>query len=139
MKTDLSEFFEKCYLLYIHLFVASLLSFRIDLLIFFFFSEYCVCWVMLGVWLADRTLFIQSLSYETSCVARLGVFPSLKLGSTIFYQIFICPPNDSPSQTIANVFYFIEKTLFVLEIFKVLKFFPFHSILSGLRKTKEVE
>ena len=41
----------------------------------------------------------------------------LKPGSTIFYQIFIFSPNDSHSKTIKNVFYFIEKALFVLETF----------------------
>ena len=35
------------------------------------------------------------------------VFLSLKLVSTIFYQIFIFPPNDSPSKTMKNIFYFI--------------------------------
>ena len=44
----------------------------------------------------------------------------LKLVSAIFYEIFIFSPNDSPSKTIKNVFYFIEKALFVLEIFKFL-------------------
>ena len=37
-----------------------------------------------------------------------------------FYQIFIFSPNDSSSTTIKNVFYFIEKALSVLEIFKFL-------------------
>ena len=32
---------------------------------------------------------------------------SLKLVSAIFYQIFIFSPNDSPSKTMKNVFYFI--------------------------------
>ena len=31
----------------------------------------------------------------------------LKLVSAIFYQIFIFSPNDSPSKTVKNVFYFI--------------------------------
>ena len=31
----------------------------------------------------------------------------LKLVSAIFYQIFIFSPNDSPSKTMKNVFYFI--------------------------------
>ena len=45
----------------------------------------------------------------------------LKLVSAIFYEIFIFSPNDdSPSKTIKNVFYFIEKALFVLEIFTFL-------------------
>ena len=32
---------------------------------------------------------------------------ALKLVSAIFYQIFIFSPNDSPSKTTKNVFYFI--------------------------------
>ena len=47
----------------------------------------------------------------------------LKLVSAIFYQILIFSSNDSPSITMKNVFYFIEKALFVLEIFKFLYFF----------------
>ena len=45
---------------------------------------------------------------------------NLKLVSAIFYQIFIFSSNDSPSKTMKNVFYFIEKALFVLKIFKLL-------------------
>ena len=44
----------------------------------------------------------------------------LKLGSAIFYEIFIFLPNDSPSKTMKYVFYFILKALFVLKIFKFL-------------------
>ena len=47
--------------------------------------------------------------------------PFFKLVSTIFYQIFIFSPNESPSNNIKNVFFnFIEKALFVLEIFHFL-------------------
>ena len=45
---------------------------------------------------------------------------SLKLVSAIFYQIFIFSPYDSPSETVKNVFYFIQKALFLFEIFKFL-------------------
>ena len=47
-------------------------------------------------------------------------FLKLKFVSTIFYQIFNFSPNDSPSKTIKNVFCFIKKALFALEIFKFL-------------------
>ena len=50
---------------------------------------------------------------------------TLKLVSVIFYQIFIFSPNDSPLKTMKNVFYFIQKALSILEIFKFLYFFPF--------------
>ena len=51
-------------------------------------------------------------------------FESLKLVSAIFYQIFIFSSSDRPSKTMKNVFYFILKALFVLEIFNFLSFFP---------------
>ena len=59
----------------------------------------------------------------------------LKLVSAIFYEIFIFSPNDSPSKTIKNVFYFIVKALFVLEIFNFLSFFPFLSTRSRFKMT----
>ena len=37
-----------------------------------------------------------------------------------FFQTFIFLPNDSPSKIIKNVFHFIKKALFILEIFKFL-------------------
>ena len=40
----------------------------------------------------------------------------------LFLSIFIFSPNDSPSKTMKNAFYFILKALFVLEIFKFLYF-----------------
>ena len=52
---------------------------------------------------------------------------SLKLVSAIFYQIFIFSLNDSPLKTMKNVFYFLSKALFVLEIFRFLRFFPPHT------------
>ena len=42
---------------------------------------------------------------------------SIKACARNFYQIFIFSPNVSPSKTIENIFYFIEKALFVHEIF----------------------
>ena len=62
---------------------------------------------------------------------------SLKLVSAIFYQIFIISLNDSPSKIIKIVFYFIEKTLFVLTIFKFLYFFSFLSTLCRFKKTNK--
>ena len=47
-------------------------------------------------------------------------FPRLKLVSANFYQIFIFSSNGNLLKTMKNVFYFIEKALFVLEIFKFL-------------------
>ena len=47
----------------------------------------------------------------------------LKAFVRYFYQIFMFSPNDSPSKTMKNAFYFIKKALFVLEM---IKFFFFH-------------
>ena len=44
----------------------------------------------------------------------------VKLVSAIFLSKFYFSPNDSPSKTMENVFHFIEKAHFVLEIFKFL-------------------
>ena len=58
----------------------------------------------------------------------------LKLLSAIFYQIFIFSSSDRPSKTMKNVFYFILKALFVLEIFKFLELFPFLSTLFRFKR-----
>ena len=47
-----------------------------------------------------------------------------------FYQIFIFSPNDSPSKTMKNAFYFIKKALFSLEIIKFFYFCPSLSFLA---------
>ena len=47
--------------------------------------------------------------------------------SAIFYLIFIFSPYDSPLKTMKDVCYFIEKAVFVLEIFQFFLFFPFLS------------
>ena len=39
-----------------------------------------------------------------------------------FLRNFYSPPNDRPSKTAKDVFCFIEKALFVLEIFRFLYF-----------------
>ena len=67
---------------------------------------------------------------------RRWILICLKFVSAIFYQIFIFSPKDSTLRTMKNVFCFIWKALFVLEIFKFLYFFPFFlSTLSRLRRT----
>ena len=47
-------------------------------------------------------------------------FKLLKLVYAIFYQIFIFSPNESPLKAMKNVLYFIQKALFILQIFKFL-------------------
>ena len=70
---------------------------------------------------------------------RRWILICLKLVSAIPYQIFIFSPNDSPLKTKKNVFYFIWKALFVLEIFKFLYFFPFLSTLYRFKRTNGSE
>ena len=57
----------------------------------------------------------------------------LKLVSAIFLSSFHFTPNDSPLKIMKNVFYFIQKAPFVLEIFKFLYFhLPLFSPLSAI-------
>ena len=50
-----------------------------------------------------QTIYSNAKSFSR----LLGHDPYLKLVFAIFYQIFIFLPNDSPSKTMKNVFYFI--------------------------------
>ena len=50
--------------------------------------------------------------------SKKAVYKELKLVSAICYEIFIFSPNNSPLKTTKNVFYFMKKALFILEIFK---------------------
>ena len=78
----------------------------------------------------------ETASSSRSLIAFCWAF--LKLVSAIFYQIFIFCLNDSPLKTVGNVFYFNQKGLFVLEVFKFLKFFPFPRFPDS-KGQKEVE
>ena len=49
--------------------------------------------------------------------------------------VSVFSPNDSLSKIVKNVFYFIHKAHFVLEIFKLLYFFFFLSILPRFKRT----
>ena len=64
-------------------------------------------------------LFFSIYDIMNHKIAIRNYYP-LKLVSAIFYQIFIFSPNDSPSKSMKNIFYLIEKALFVLEIFNFL-------------------
>ena len=63
----------------------------------------------------------------------------LKLVSAILYQIFIFSPNDNPLKTMKNVFYFIWKALFILQIFNFLWLFPSFPHSLDLKGQIEVE
>ena len=59
-------------------------------------------------------------------VKKVILESSFKACVRYFYQISIFSPNDSPSKTMKNAFYFIKKALFSLEI---IEFFYFCSSL----------
>ena len=46
-------------------------------------------------------------SLASTKTSGLKVTKFIKLVSAIFYQIFVFSPNDSPSKTVKNSFYFI--------------------------------
>ena len=58
------------------------------------------------------------MSFQSSI--KFLMLLAINLVFAIFYQIFIFSPNDSSLKTMKNVFYFISKALFVLNIFKFL-------------------
>ena len=58
----------------------------------------------------------KSLYWVTFCRAKDCSF--IKACVRYFHQFFIFSPNDSPSKTLKNAFYFFKKALFVYEIFK---------------------
>ena len=66
-------------------------------------------------------------------------FPCKQFKACVCYFLsnFYFSSNDSPSKTMKNVFYFIWKALFVLEIFKFLyfpSFFPVNHCFRGWSK-----
>ena len=60
-----------------------------------------------------------SINFKRIRKQNLLAATAIKLVSAIF----TFPPNDSRSKTMKNAFYFIQKTLFVFEIFKCLSLF----------------
>ena len=73
--------------------------------------------------------YFSQLAYVCSfvCMTSLTSRHNLKLVSAILYQIFISHQMIVP-QKLKKFFYFIEKALFVLEIFTFLYFsLPFHT------------
>ena len=65
--------------------------------------------------------FCKDLCNFFSETCKLNIF---KACVRYFLSIFYFSLSDRPSKTMKNVFYFILKALFVLEIFKFLYFFP---------------
>ena len=80
-------------------------------------------------------VFLESTIKHAFCDLQLGIF---KACVCYFLLKFYFWPNDSPSKTMKNVFYFIQKALFVLEIFTFLYFhLPLFFSLSAI--TVEVD
>ena len=69
------------------------------------------------MWSLETVQHLKTIVYTTTLLVALSYF---KACVCYFYQIFIFSPNDSTSKTIKNVFYFIEKALVILEIFRFL-------------------
>ena len=77
--------------------------------------------------------------YKELGLKQQDVTDIFKLVSAISYQIFIFSPNDRLSKTMKNVFCFIKKALFVLEIFKSLCFFLSFPLFLDSKGQVEVE
>ena len=85
---------------------------------------FCTCpHIVFCSYLYLLSLFFSVHTYVSLCAKSLEfVFLfSLKLASAI-YEIFNFSANDSPSKIMKSAFYFIEKALFILEIFEFLYF-----------------
>ena len=85
---------------------------------------FCTCpRIVFCSYLYLLSLFFSVHTYVSLCGKSLEfVFSfSLKLVSAI-YEIFTFSANDIPSKIMKSAFYFIEKALFVLEIFEFLYF-----------------
>ena len=63
----------------------------------------CPEYLSISVALRDSVPFVQFKKREK----HLWRSVTLKLVSATFYQIFLFFPNDSPTKTLENVFYFI--------------------------------
>ena len=71
------------------------------------------------LWL-NKTNHFSNTRMLMSAFLNISFTKILKLVSAIFYQIYIFLQNDSLLKTMKNVFYLIQKALFVLEIFSFL-------------------
>ena len=61
-----------------------------------------ICWAM-----SLNILNCLPENLSATALFKNGRFSKLKACVCYFYQIFIYAPNDSPSKTMKNVFYFI--------------------------------
>ena len=82
---------------------------------------------------------IIAIIYKQQQIRILIIIWSRYFLLKLLSSIFIFSPNDSPSKTMKNNFYFIWKSLFVFEIFRFWYFFPFRFTLSRFKRTNETE
>ena len=84
------------------------------------------CRTLSDVWCKYSGLIIKK---ERSFINIRHILKNLKLVFTIFYQIFIFSPNDSPSKTVENVFLFHLKSSFCSQDIQLFVIFslPFHT------------
>ena len=78
---------------------------------------------------------MRTVPYEHFAAIYVRNISTLKFASAIFFPIFIFSPNNSSLKIIKNVFYLIEKALFVLDF---LEYFPFPQF-PNLKGPAEVE
>ena len=81
----------------------------------------------------------QVFSFANRKIQRFFSDRKILKARAIYYQIFVFSPNENLSKTTKNVFYFIKKALFVLEIFNFLYFFPFFPHFPDSKRQMKLE
>ena len=81
----------------------------------------------------------QVFSFANRKIQRFFSNRKILKARAIYYQIFVFSPNENLSKTTKNVFYFIKKALFVLEIFNFLYFFPFFPHFPDSKRQMKLE
>ena len=84
---------------------------------FYYVSTYCIYFKRFVYITSSAHAFPHSLMKNTDDLKACVYYEN-----SGFHQIVIFSPNDSPSKTMKNAFYFMQKALLVLKIFKFLYF-----------------
>ena len=80
--------------------------------------EIYICWPLI----LKLSFFGITFSVGWNIISVLSTLMDILLVLSYFLSNFYLSPNNSPSKNMKNVFYFVIKALFVLEIFKFLYF-----------------
>ena len=91
--------FKSCFFDFVGLIIFDLINYLYNLSLIFI--ECLIPLVTQGFYLFSLGRHVC----QEFCQWALEIFQSLKLVPTIFHQIFISSPNDSPSKTMKSVFY----------------------------------